>query len=180
MRPMSGESHIRIDEGVKRGPRKRNGIPTRPSAKQDLGTWQIPKDLNPDDVLNRYLTEQTTSQIAQQYGLSRKALTKWLRQQRPEEWKQAQIIRALAIKEDSEEGLQGAVDALSLARARELLKSAQFDLQALDNDYRPRQDVQITGTVTISHALQSISAARLGASLGAPEPKTIEHDEQDQ
>lgn len=160
------ESHVRIDEGVKRGPNLRQGVPTRPSAKADLGSWQIPPDLNPDEVLDRYMTEATTSQIASQYGLSRKALTRWLREQRPKEWKNAQIIRALAIKEDSEEGLACAPDALSLARARELLRGAQFDLQALDEDYKPSMQVEVH--VDIGHALQAISE-RLQA-------KTIEHD----
>ena len=138
-------SHVRIDEGVKRGKRRpiREGLPTRPAHPADLGTWVIPAGLDPDKVLDQYLTESTTSQIAAQYGLSRKALTKWIREQRPEQWKQAQALRALCTKEDAEDGLRGAADGLSLARARELLKSAQFDLQAIDPDYQPKHHVTV-------------------------------------
>ena len=133
----------------------RQGKPTRPSHKADIGTWVIPKDLDPDAVIQQYLSEATTSHIAQQYGISRKAMTKWLREQRPKEWKQAQIVRALAMKEDSEEGMLSAPDALSLARNRELLKAAQFDLTALDQDYQPKQQVELTvdHRVSIEHSL---------------------------
>lgn len=128
----------RIDKGIKRGPRIRNGKPTNPSDPADLGTWQIPANLDPDEVLQRYLTDSTTSQIAKQYGLSRKALTSWLRKQRPAQWRQAQILRALCTKEDAETGLATAPDALSLARARELLRAGQWELQCLDPDYQPK------------------------------------------
>lgn len=148
-------SDVRADKGLKRGPRNRKLRALSPKA--DLGTWQIPADLNPDEVLERYLTEATTSQIAGQYGLSRKALTKWLREQRPKEWKQAQIIRALAMKESAEEGMMDACDALSLARTRELVKAAQFDLTALDPDYQPKTEiaVQVNHNHEISIALES-------------------------
>ena len=149
------EAHIRIDEGLKRGPRMRQGKPTRPSHPADIGTWQIPKDLDPDKLIQQYLSEATTSQIAKQYGVSRKALTKWIREQRPKEWKQAQIVKALVLKEDSEEGILSATDALSLARNREALKAAHFDLTSLDPDYQPKQqvEVQINHHVLVEHGL---------------------------
>ena len=125
--------HVRIDEGQKRGPRIRQGKLTRPSDKADLGSWQIPPTLDPHEVNNRYLTEPTTAHIARQYGLSRKALVKWIRQQLPTEWKEAQILRALCRKEDSEDGLDRAVNSLSLQRAREQLRGSQFDLERLDS-----------------------------------------------
>ena len=165
------EAHVRIDEGVKRGPRKRLGKLTKPSHLADIGTWVIPKDLNPDAVIQQYLSEATTSQIARQYGVSRKAMTKWLREQRPKEWKQAQIVRALALKEDSEDGMMSADDALSLARNRELLKAAQFDLTALDPDYQPKQQVEIAvdHRVTVEHGL-SESALTLFESMRGISP----------
>lgn len=145
---MSAEAHVRIDEGIKRGSRgkrvpMRSGQATKPSHPADLGTWVIPADLNPREVLERYLVAETTGHIAQEYGVSRKALTKWMRQVAPEEWKAVQIVRALANQEDAEQGIITAADALSLARARELLKSAQFNLQALDRDYQPKQQVTV-------------------------------------
>jgi len=47
-----------------------------------------------------------------------------------EDWRQAQVLRALQRKEEAEAELdEGAADALSLARARERLRAAQWDLE---------------------------------------------------
>ena len=160
--------NVRIDKGVKRGPRKQS-LPAK-SPKADIGSWQIPEDLNPDEVIQRYLTESTTSQIAAQYGLSRKALTRWLRTVRKAEWKEAQLIRAHCRKEDGENGIDTACDALSLARAREQLKGAQFDLVALDDDYQPKQ--QVTHTVNTPD-LRSV-LGEIAALIHQSQPKVIE------
>ena len=145
---MANQAHVRIDEGIRRGPRlkskRRNGKLVNPSPKADLGTWIIPPDLDPQEVLDRYLTEATTSQIAAQYGLSRKALVRWLRTVRPADWKEVQLIRAHCNLEAGEDGLLDASDALSLARMRESVKAAQFRLVALDKDYHPKQEVTHT------------------------------------
>ena len=168
------EAHIRIDEGLKRGPRMRQGKPTRPSHPADIGTWLIPANLDPDKVIQQYLSEATTSHIAQQYGISRKALTKWIREKRPKEWKQAQIVKALMLKEDSEEGILDANDALSLARNREALKAAQFDLTSLDPEYQPKQQVEVTvdHKVLIEHALAE-SALELFNSMRGIQTVTV-------
>ena len=132
------EALKRIDAGIKRGPRKAPRLPTK---RQDRA-GPIPEGLDPDVVLERYLTESTTSQIAQEYGTSRKTLVRWLVEQRPDQWKQIQVIRALCRKEDSDEGIEGACDALSLARARESLRSSQWDLERLDSrNYSQKQEV---------------------------------------
>ena len=50
-----------------------------------------------------------------------------------------------------------AEDALSLARAREVLRSAQWELTALDPDYKPKQQVDHTVTLDTSDALGAAS-----------------------
>lgn len=160
---MEQTAHRRIDEGVKRGPRRRQSMPDN---HPDLGTWKIPANLDPHAVIDRYLSEATTSQIALSYNVSRKALVKWLRETVPEEWKQVQVLRALILKDDSVEGLQNAKDALSLARARELLRSGQWDLERLDAaTFGPKQEV----THHASGPLIQINVApiALGATVGA-------------
>src|SRR3990167_6320543 len=133
--------HQRIDKGIERNNLSSPG--RTPAA--DLGSWVIPEGLNPHKVLERYLAEPTTSQIASEYGLSRKALTKWLRTTIPIEWKEAQVLRALYRKDLGDEGLETANDPLSLARAREQLKSAQWDLERLDSqNYGVKQEVTHT------------------------------------
>ncbi len=142
------EAHVRIDKGVKRGP-KTPKIQRRPGPgkmRRNAVTGQvepIPPDLKPADVLKRYMTEETTSQIASSFGLTRKVLVSWLRQTAPAEWKAVQLIRAHDRKEIGNEQLEVADDALALARAREIIKSAQWELAALDPDYRPKQEVTV-------------------------------------
>ena len=167
----------RIDRGVPRGKRKTpvnsrvaRGLTPKPRP-EDLGTWVIPKDLDPDKVIEQYLSEASTSHIAASYGLSRRALVKWLRQVRPEAWREAQIIRAQAKLEHAEDAMGDEVlspDALSLARMRETAKAMQFRLQALDKDYQPKQniDVQLNHTVSIESSLSQSSLSLLAKLRG--------------
>ena len=144
--------HQRIDEGIKRGP-KRRSVPKR----RDPETGQvqaIPLDLDPHHVLQLYLSERTTSQIAKQFGLSRKSLVAWLRKTVPEKWYDVQATRAFCRKEDGDEGLYTASDAISLSRARELVRSGHLDLQALDRAYAPKSEVSMSVTVDLGDKLR--------------------------
>ena len=165
-------SHIRIDEGVKRGPKnQRTSVPRR----RDPVTGQvqaIPPGLDPKDVLQRYMTEQTTSQIAASYGVTRKSLVAWLRQTAPHEWKAVQLIRAHDRKEIGNEQLEGAEDALSLARAREMLRSAQWELQAIDPDYQPKQHVTVEQVGDLGERLRRARERVIEAETVAIEPQT--------
>jgi hypothetical protein len=105
----------------------------------------IPADLDPHEVLAQYLSENTTSQIAKSYGIRRKSLVAWLRKTLPSEWREVQLNRAHDRKDVGNEGLDGARDSLSLARAREQIRSAHLDLAALDPDYRPKTSIDVTG-----------------------------------
>ena len=172
----NNEAHVRIDEGVKRGPRKiptnsrtARGLTPKPRL-DDLGSWKIPADLNADEVINRYLTEATTTQIAASYGLSRRALVKWLREQRPKEWREAQLIRAHAKLEQAEDEMEVSEDAISLARTRETARAMQYRLTSLDVDYRPKQEL----TVSVQPVLTINAVASLpnAALLLPPEPDT--------
>lgn len=138
---MDLEVSKRIDKGIKKGPRTaqdalRQAQERRASKHRrvpDLGSWVIPEGLDPKEVIELYLTETTTSHIGQKYGISRKALVSWLRQVAPDEWREAQVLRALCRKDDSDDDMDAACDPFALARARERLRSAQFDLERLDS-----------------------------------------------
>ena len=168
---MSGEAHIRIDEGIARGPKpkKQRIALQRPKQAQTENASEstqlspiIPANLDPNEVLQRYLAERHTSGIAESYGVTRRNLVRWLREVAPEQWKQVQIVRAITFHEDGQEGLESAEDALALARAREIVKSGQWTLERLDSEnYGPKQEVKHSGSITFSHALQAISARRL-------------------
>ena len=134
------EAHVRADDGVKKPKHEQKPV-KRPKEGQ---SWTIPKDLNPDEVLSLYLTEQKTSGIALRYGIRRGALARWLCQVRPKEWKEIQVIRALCTKEDGQEEIYDATTGLRLARARALVDSAQWDLERLDSaNYGQKQEVNV-------------------------------------
>lgn len=131
--------HVRIDEGTPRKPRRRQSALLRRN--EEGLTESIPPDLDADYVLKLYLTSPTTAKIADKLGIRRSSLTAWLRTTQPEKWRAVQTIRAHTRKEDGDEGLYQSRNALELARAREVLRSAQWDLERLDDDYRPKQEV---------------------------------------
>jgi hypothetical protein len=101
------------------------------------------RDQDPKTILARYLSDESTKDIAADYGVTRQALGKYLLAVAEDEWKQAQVARAIARKEQAEDDLENirdqistAADDLSIKRltltvshARERLKSAQWDLE---------------------------------------------------
>ena len=97
---------------------------------------------DPKTVLQRYLSDESTKSIAAGYGVTRQALGQFLLKHAESDWKDAQVARALARKEAAEDQLDAIgsriqeSDAeerlkltLSLAHAREQLRSAQWDLE---------------------------------------------------
>ena len=95
--------HVRIDEGVKRGPRKpRKTIKARdPKTGQAMSV--IPLDLEPATVLARYLGDERTADIAASFNVTRPALNMWLLERAEESWRKAQIARAVSRKESAED-----------------------------------------------------------------------------
>lgn len=85
--------------------------------------------VDPQQVLERYLAGETSPQIAKTLGVTKQALSYWLCEVADKEWKSAQFVKAYSRKESAEELMESADNPLDLARARELLKSAQWDLE---------------------------------------------------
>lgn len=81
------------------------------------------------DVLARYESGQQFRQIAKDLGTTHVTLYKRVIAASEETWKELQVARALARKEEAEEEMETAPDNLTLARARERLKAAQWDLE---------------------------------------------------
>jgi len=84
---------------------------------------------DPKKILLRYLSKERTQDIAESYGITSQALSQWLIRNAEEDWKEAQVARAIARKEEAEDNLEAATNPLDLAKARELLKAAQWDLE---------------------------------------------------
>lgn len=87
------------------------------------------KKANPKEVLVRVLNEESTKEIAASFGVTRSALNQWLLETAETEWRAVQVARAYKRKEEAEDEMDTATDSLSLARARERLKAAQWDLE---------------------------------------------------
>jgi hypothetical protein len=98
-------------------------------AKLDESMLPALKGANPQEILTRYLSDESTKDIAASYGVTRQALGKHLLKHAEEDWKEAQVARAIARKEAAEDSLESARDPLQLAKARELFKAATWDLE---------------------------------------------------
>lgn len=135
------------------------------------------RDADPKTILARYLSDESTKDIASSYGITRQALGQYLLKVAEDEWKQAQVARAIARKEDAEDALDAVrtrlesaeqIDrdrlTLSLAHARESLKAAQWDLERIcrriyGQDVSPEQLGRISITLNIGGASQKVIEA---------------------
>ena len=149
------ESHVRIDEGIPRGPRKARK-PTRnvtaPLIAFDQGRLA---NLDPQAVLERYIGGETGTQIAQSLQVTRQALSCWMRVHAEDAWKDAQIVQALELKDKAQDDLANASDALALACAREQLRSAQWDLERVYHRiYGQKQEVTVKNEEHITLVLE--------------------------
>lgn len=108
------------------------------------------------EIIQRYLTGESTATIAESYGVHRTALGQLMLKHCEEDWKEAQVARAIASKEAAEDDLEDKTatpDALSLARARERLKAAQWNLEKLCRRLygQDAPNVQVAASITIVH-----------------------------
>jgi hypothetical protein len=125
------------------------------------------RDTDPKTILQRYLSDESTKDIAASYGVTRQALSKHLLLHAEQEWKDAQVSRAIARKESAEDDLEAIrckIDmadreererlSLTVVLARERLKSAQWDLERVcrriyGQDVSPDQLGRISITLNI-------------------------------
>jgi hypothetical protein len=87
------------------------------------------KELDPIAVLERYMAGENSTEIAESLGVTKGALSLFMLKNAEDVWKDAQIAKALIRKESAEYKLETADNPLDLARAREMLKAAQWDLE---------------------------------------------------
>jgi hypothetical protein len=126
------------------------------------------RDTDPKTILARYLSDESTKDIAADYGVTRQALGQYLMATVEDEWKQAQVARAQAKKESADDVYDKAQADLELAcdrDARELSlarvkvaeaqrKAAQWDLERVcrriyGQDVSPDQLGKISITLNI-------------------------------
>jgi hypothetical protein len=167
--------NVRIDKGVKRGPRKR---PLPIQLRQNPTVAKRPlHQVQPEErariahnVLDRYINGEQVANIAPEYGVSDVTIYALLLREHQDAWKDIQTARALARLEQSQDELQIAPDALSLARARERVRSAQWELERLFSRlYGQKQEV--------THNLPNGPLININLSSGpACTGTTLEHD----
>lgn len=109
---------------------------------------QILANVDPQAVLARFIGEEPTKDIAKSLGVSRPALTSWLIKVAEEDWKDAQVVRAIEKKEKAEDEIEGIalklkseehppsgaeIQALGLLHkvSESQLRAAQWDLERL-------------------------------------------------
>ena len=169
------ESHVRIDEGIKRGPRKPKPLKSLLEAPRDPYSVALRPlhNLTPEErqkiansVLDRYINGEQVAAMAPEYGVSDVTIYALLIREHQDAWKDIQTARALARLEKRQSDLESSEDALSLARAREGVRSAQWELERLLHRlYATKQEVTVTNVVQIETVLDGEACALLGKML---------------
>jgi hypothetical protein len=135
---------------------------------------------DPKQILQRYLSDESTKQIAASYGVTRQALGQYLLKTAESEWKEAQVARAISRKESAEDDMEAISSkiaeadreererlALTLSLARERLKAAQWDLERVcrriyGQDVTPDQLGKVSITLNIGgNAPTSVTTEKL-------------------
>ena len=121
--------------------------------------------VDPAHIIQRYLSDESTKDIAASYGVTRQALNLHLLAHAEDKWRDAQVARAIARKEAAEDALDSTdtpLDGLALARARERLRAAQWDLERVCRRIYGQDVPQHIQAVQIN-----ISLRRAGATVAA-------------
>ena len=112
------------------------------------------KGVDPQILLARYLANERSDAIAADYGVTRRALAKHLLTHAEDDWKMAQVSKAIVRKEEAEEMLEEILASmpdmlerntreLAVARARvceQILRSAQWELERVCDRVYGRKD----------------------------------------
>lgn len=126
-----------------RARRRQNGAAHEALSTRPLGA--LPAERRAEichEVLTAYAMGKQVRELAPAYGVSDVTLYALLLREQPEQWKAVQTARALARLEHYQHEMQTADDQISLARARELVRAAQFELERLlAKFYGPKQEV---------------------------------------
>ena len=173
------ESHVRIDEGIKRGPRKAKTALEAPRAPYTVALRPL-HHLSPEtrqsianSVLDRYINGEQVAAIAPEHQVSDVTIYALLLREHPDAWRDIQTARALARLERCQDELTTSSDALSLARAREGIRSAQWELERLLHRlYGVKQEVTVKTEEHISLVLEgdvSQLIERIAAKRQAPQ-----------
>ena len=150
--------HTRIDEGVKRGPRKKPG-PKPTSPRHDNGQFINILPNEPESIkaaLEAYCNGATLLDLAKQYGVTRQAVYGWLLGELGGEQHSHLVTRALTARiAKGDEMLDTADNPLDLQRGREQARNARLDLERRRSSlYGAKQEVTVKTEEHISLVLE--------------------------
>lgn len=148
------ESHVRIDDGMKRGPRKpRNTVD--PVTKRFVALLPADQHLKAvTTAAQRIANGERLEDIANDLGVTKQAVSLWLLNEVPEQYKHAQRIGLIRKIVDADERLESANDPLDLARAREAARFARWDAERrLPSLFAQRQMIDVKVEVSVEQRL---------------------------
>lgn len=87
--------------------------------------------VNPEDILTRYEQGEMIPEQAKSLGVTHQAIYRFLLAKAPDKWREYQTARVMHEYEMAKKRCEEAPDALALARAREGLRAAQWELERL-------------------------------------------------
>ena len=152
------ESHVRIDEGVKRGPNRqlRREALKQPRTKTGVFLSQLDPAKRSQIILEapeRILRGESTSQIAESYGIPASTIRSWLiGNVEAEKARGAMLAMELSIHLGA---IESATDPLSLACAREAFKAWSWIAERREHRlYAQRQEVTVKTEEHISLVLE--------------------------
>ncbi len=166
--------HVRIDEGIKRGPRKPGplpGLPQRGSSNPILPVDSNQRNAMLAQAVTRYANGERLQDIADDLNCSREAIRVWMLDECPDQYRSAQTQGLLAKVAMADEAIEDAVtarDLVALAGARERARFSRMDLERRRSSlYGPKQEINVTVQPILNIAVvQNPDAALLPAIPG--------------
>jgi hypothetical protein len=113
---------------------------------------------DPKDILERYLNGESTPEIAASFGVTKQALSLWLITKAENDWKASQLVKAIERKDKAEDLIETAATMLDLTRGREMLRSAQWDLERVCRRIYGQDVAQVAQAVQVNINLRRESA----------------------
>jgi len=124
-------------------------------------------NLDPKAILERYLAGESSTEIAKAFGVTKQAMSLFLLTKAEDDWKAAQLVKAIERKDRADELIETADNALDLSRGREMLRSAQWDLE------RVCRRIYAQEAPVSQQAVQVVINLRRGAAQTAPETAQV-------
>ena len=162
--------HTRIDEGVKRGPRKKPGRKPR-SPRRNNGDFLPILSNKPEDIkaaLQDYISGSTLEEIGQRHGVTRQAVYGWLLGEMGGAQHTELVTRALTARiARADEVLETGTNALDVTRGERMARHYRTDLERRRSSlYGQKQEV--------THVVQPVLTINTQAALVSTHLPVIE------